>query len=224
MGHYKTTASAAASWSVVRKKLLAGNAATAGSPSSNPNEGKSTAETSAGGVADADDDEGGCKFTPINTPKTPKKKRATKGERAFNLKMEADENEEVTPAAFGDAVTPKKAGKRSIKPEDNESEETKPAVSTPSKKRVRKPKDDGKPPPKRTKIAITNATATALRNQDNDSTTFPATFLTIKEEGNDDGDDVVLPTELEEELLQAESDGLLQVETPPEEAQNGQGK
>lgn len=196
MGNYKTPASASASWAVVRKKLLANNAAAA---PQTPKKGKAAAETSNGDVVD-DDDEGGCKFTPINAPR--KNKRDVKDEKPFDLKIEADENDEVTPAALSDFVTPKKAGKTHVKPEPSEGGEAGPVLSTPSKKRVRKAKDDTDTSSKRTRTAVTETAATASVTPVSDGIALPTTNIPM--EGNN-------------------SHSLLQVDTPSQEAYNVQG-
>lgn len=193
MGGFKNPASASASWAIVRKKLLANNANT--TPQSTP---KSAAKTNAGGGIH--DDDGNAKFTPINTPK--KTKRGVKSEERIDPKMEEDENHDVALASIRDSVIPHEAGETRIKKEDIECEEVKPALSTPTKKRALKAKDENGTSAKRTKRAVTDTTAAAAIIPDLKKIPLADTIIPAN-----DGD----------------SNGLVQGETLSEEAQKGQG-
>ena len=95
----------------------------------------------------------------------------------------------------------KKPGKKRIKAEENDGEEVKP-VSTPSKKRVRKAKEDPQTPSKRTKTAVTNTSTAASVISGHDEIPSTATISPTQEDTSHD---------------------LIKMETPSEEAQNGQG-
>lgn len=187
MGKFKNHASAAASWGLVRRKLLAESAEAPRTPST-----KSAAKNGSGGVAnDDDDDDKSAKFTPINTPK--KKKRGIKSEARIDGKTEEDENDGTAPAAVSDSVTP---GETYIKTEDKEGEEAKPVLPTPPKKRARKAQDnDETKSAKRAKGAPIETLANAAVAQDGESIPRSATISPPKV---DDSNLVHVETLLEE--------------------------
>ena len=190
MGNFKTAASASASWSLVRKKLLA-----AQDPQASKDKPKTT--TNADGTSGGDDNEGSAKSTPAK-----KKNRVTKREKESSPNGEA--------ASQDDHFKFKEEGHEVIKSEFDQ-DEVNSMTATPSKKRGRKPKDDTKPSPKRVKAKATDKAATNINQEDSEKVP-DSSAVPIKEEANED--DVVLPTELEEGVLQAASDGLIQVHTP----------
>lgn len=302
MGPYKNSASAAAAWNIIRKKILAKKDTSTEPSTSAPKgaQGKPEAETHDSAMENAaDDHEGGGEFTPINTPKkkqagkaknvkvkpeieadgeelaTPKsKKGATKvklqteadGEeitdpkpkkRVTKKKVEAhDEGEEVTtaeagtdvkmetetgdngdmaPAASGNVVTPSNKGKKAIMKPDEDDSEVKKATPTPTKKRVRKQKEDGKPNPKRNKAstAAADKVTNTLGNQNKEETPHPIASSSLGEEGN--RDEVMLSADLEGKMYKSASEhsrilaeagsGTTQAHdalTPPADTENDQ--
>ena len=196
MGKFKNSASASASWGPVRKKLLANNA-----DASRTSATKSAAKNGTGGVPDDDDDDRSAKFTPINTPK--KKKRVVKSEERIDRKIEEDENDEVAPATVSDSITLGQTGETYIKKEDKEGEGAQPVLSAPSKKRVRKAKDDYETTSsKRIRGAPVDTVATGALTQKGEQIPSSATIIPAKVD---------------------DSNGLVHVETPLEEPQSHQG-
>lgn len=169
MGKYKNPASASASWAIVRKKLLANHAVP--SPESTP---KSADKNGAKGAAD---DDTSAKSTPANTPKRP---GALKSQKLAAMKREADANHGMASVSLSNADIPQQAGDTYIKTEDNEGQEVQPALSTPTKKRARKAKNDDETSAKRARVARDDTTASASTIQDREEhpssaeTTSPA--------------------------------------------------
>lgn len=203
MGNYKTAASASASWSLVRKKLLAANGSTA--PSSQEAKGspkKTKAKTQAGETANDDDDDDekdGAEFTPVNTPK--KNKGGVKRESSASPKLEAE--------IAGDGAKKEEANEH-IKTESNERSIL---ASTPTKKRGRKPKDGIDPSPKRSKVRVIDASP--LNSGDHGGGGVFRTVPVVPSraiEDDDDLDGLGLLTDLEQEILQRAADGSFQLD------------
>lgn len=188
MGKYKNPASAAASWAIVRKKLLTNN--TDPTPEPTP---KSAAKTGGDRIAHDDDNNGIAQFTPINTPK--KKNRGVKKEERINPKTEEDENAEVAPTGVSSPVTSHQSGDTIIKTEDKEGEVVTPALSKPTKKRTLKAKDENGTPTKRAKKAVNGTTTSAFIIPDHKEVSPTATIVVAND---------------------ADSNGLVEEETPSE--------
>jgi hypothetical protein len=243
MANFKTPASAGAAWSVVRKKLLSGGPSVESSSSQATKE-ESTVETSGDGVADTTQDAKGNKFNPVNTPKKkvtrkPKTAEPTDGDevntpkpkkRGPKPKQQTEEGEEVAESKPKKRVTKAKletdkngddnavpeGGEVATKPE-GESDEIKPVIPTPSKKRGRKPNDDPKPTSKKSKASVTD------ENQGGDDTVDPATIDSGKEGG--DGNNVAMDgTEVGEGTEKGAHDGSMMADISSEATEKGDGK
>lgn len=180
LGGFKTSASANASFLVVKKKLLAGAGVNGeGSLSSTPKKAKGKALADADVNDDNDDVIGDDEKTP--NAGSPKKKGGRKAKAAA---PEDDEANATSEKAVAITVSPKKKGGRKAKATATEGNEISTTsenvdavgeeVATPSKaKRGRKPKDPNAPPAKRGKknAVPTASEATTEMNDPNDQLT-----------------------------------------------------
>jgi hypothetical protein len=242
MGKFKTPASAATAWSVVRKKLLAGGP-TAESSSSQAAQEESKAEISGDGVAGTTQDAKVENLNSVNTPKKkvtrkPKTAEPTDGDevttpkpkkRGPKAKQQTEDGEEVAAPKpkkrvtkpkletdkNGDDITVPEGGEGATKPEA-EADGVQPVIVTPSKKRGRKANDDPKPTTKKSKASGTD------ENEGGDDTIEPATIGSSKEGG--DGKNVAMEgTEVGEGTEKAAPDGSTGAENASEGTEKGDG-